>query len=537
MTNNKGQSMMILDRIGDWNPQLFRELKGRMKGRNMAIAMAVSLLGQAIVAIGMQIKLPKPKPPDAAPNWGTDSIYCTGNYRGGDYDCLPDGLGYWQINWQSFWFDMAMWSSVVMLLMLILGGVYLLISDLANEQKRGTLNFIRLTPQSSESILLGKILGVPALVYIAVALVLPLQIGSAIAAGVPIDTLVRFYLLAAAGCGLFYTTALLLGFLGATAGLGFIVAGLLSFPYIGLFRLMFPKRDLSYWQWTELQWFSLPLGENLDLLQLFAFGNFLLWTFWLWQVVNRRFRNPSTTILSKRQSYYIMPCWQVLLLGITSIHKNDNFWDVIAVYSISNLLTFIVLIAALSQQRQTLQNWARYKHLEGQHYSAMREWIWGDKSPALVAIAIHLAITAMIWMPGLLLQSFNNKAVVIISLLASANLIFIYAAIAQLILFLKTKKNIEWAVGMVLWAIALPPILLVFLDVNLQNSGWWLFSVFSVGVFQANSISFSISGILLSFLGQICVMSALSWQLNRVLKKAGDSESKILLEERRSLTS
>jgi hypothetical protein len=531
--------MMILDRIGDWNPQLFRELKGRMKGRNMAIAIALSLLSQAIIALGMQSQLPEPKPPDAAPNWGTTSSYCTGGWLhgGGDRACLPDGLGYWQINWQSFWFDMAMWPSVVMLVMLVLGGVYLLISDLANEQKRGTLNFIRLTPQSSESILLGKILGVPALVYIAVSLVLPLQIGSAIAAGVPIDILVRFYLLAVAGCGLFYTMALLLGFLGATAGLGFIVTGLLSFPYIGLFRLMFPNRDLSYWKWTELQWFSLHLGENLDLLQLFVFGNFILWTFWLWQVVNRRFRNPSTTILSKRQSYYIMPCWQVLLLGITSIHKNDNFWDVIAVYSISNLLTFIVLIAALSQQRQTLQNWARYKHIEGQHYSSMREWVWGEKSPALVAIAINLAITAMIWMPGLLLQSFNNKGLIIISLLASANLIFIYAAIAQLMLFLKTKKNIEWAVGMVLWAIALPPILLVFLDVNLQNSGWWLFSVFSVGVFQADSISFSISGILLSFLGQICVMSALSWQLNRVLQKAGDSESKMLLEERRSLTS
>jgi hypothetical protein len=520
--------MMILDRIGDWNPQLFRELKGRMKGRNVAFAIALSLLGQAIIAIGMQIQLP-------ASN-SSRTIYCAGRLHGGSFECLPDGLGYWQINWQRFWFDMAMWSSAAILVMLIVGGVYLLINDLANEKKRGTLNFIRLTPQSSESILMGKLLGVPSLVYIAAALVLPLQIGSAIAAGVPIDTLVRFYLLAVAGCGLFYSMALLLGLLGESAGLGFIVSGLSISPYIELFRLMFPRDKFNSWQWKELQWFSLPLGENSDLLQLFVFGNFIIWTFWLWQVVNRRFCNPSATILSKRQSYSIMVCWQVLLLGLTSIHKNNDFVGVIAIYSIFNLLTFIALIAAISQQYQTLLDWARYKHLEGQRYSAIREWVWGEKSPALVAIAINLAITAIIWMPSLLLRSSNNKGEVIICLFASANLIFIYAAIAQLMLFLKNQNRISWATKMVLGAIGLPLIIKAFLGPNLHNSGLWLFSVFGFGILSSNPTSLSILSVLLSFFGQIYVMSALSWQLNRMLQKAGDLESKMLLEERRSLS-
>ncbi|NER20976.1 MAG: hypothetical protein F6J86_16680 [Symploca sp. SIO1B1] len=33
----------LLDKLGDWNPQLFREIKGRLKPRNILIAVAISL--------------------------------------------------------------------------------------------------------------------------------------------------------------------------------------------------------------------------------------------------------------------------------------------------------------------------------------------------------------------------------------------------------------------------------------------------------------------------------------------------------------
>ncbi len=36
----------ITDKIGDFNPQLLREIKGRLKTRNVAIISIVSLLGQ-----------------------------------------------------------------------------------------------------------------------------------------------------------------------------------------------------------------------------------------------------------------------------------------------------------------------------------------------------------------------------------------------------------------------------------------------------------------------------------------------------------
>jgi hypothetical protein len=36
----------LLDEIGNWNPQLFRELKGRLKSGNVAVVSALSICGQ-----------------------------------------------------------------------------------------------------------------------------------------------------------------------------------------------------------------------------------------------------------------------------------------------------------------------------------------------------------------------------------------------------------------------------------------------------------------------------------------------------------
>ena len=55
-----------------------------------------------------------------------------------------------------------------MLVALLVMGTYLLIADLSREERRGTLNFIRMSPESAKNILLGKLLGVPILVYFTV---------------------------------------------------------------------------------------------------------------------------------------------------------------------------------------------------------------------------------------------------------------------------------------------------------------------------------------------------------------------------------
>ncbi len=119
-----------IDRLSDWNPQLLRELKGRLKPRNLLLAGAISLLGQFLL------------------------------------------LGGFLIDRQAWWLDFFIILSFIGIFALIVAGTYMLISDIATEQRRDTLNFIRLSPESTRGILVGKMLGVPILLYFVVATIL-----------------------------------------------------------------------------------------------------------------------------------------------------------------------------------------------------------------------------------------------------------------------------------------------------------------------------------------------------------------------------
>jgi hypothetical protein len=111
--------------------------------------------------------------------------------------------------WQFMWFNMFQTLTWLGFSLLLLLGSYLLVRDIAREDRRGTLTFLRLSPQSSHSILLGKLLGVPLLLYLAIALVIPLHWCAAIYAGLSVLCVFSIYLLIIAGCACFYSFALL----------------------------------------------------------------------------------------------------------------------------------------------------------------------------------------------------------------------------------------------------------------------------------------------------------------------------------------
>jgi hypothetical protein len=85
-----------LDKIGNWNPQLLRELKKRLKLRNILLASAISVLGQCVILL-----------------WSPEPF---------------------------------IYLSIIGIFVLLVAGTFLLISDLATEQRRGTLHFD--SPQS-----------------------------------------------------------------------------------------------------------------------------------------------------------------------------------------------------------------------------------------------------------------------------------------------------------------------------------------------------------------------------------------------------
>ncbi|WP_199248438.1 hypothetical protein [[Phormidium] sp. ETS-05] len=47
-----------VNKFTDWNPQLFREIKGRCKPRNLGIAAGLSLFGQLLLMLSLYQRLP-----------------------------------------------------------------------------------------------------------------------------------------------------------------------------------------------------------------------------------------------------------------------------------------------------------------------------------------------------------------------------------------------------------------------------------------------------------------------------------------------
>ncbi|MEC4850177.1 MAG: hypothetical protein SAJ12_04130, partial [Jaaginema sp. PMC 1079.18] len=231
----------ILDTIGNWNPQLFRELKGRLKSRNISLAAGISAIIQGLIYLVFLTRYPG--------EHDTFHRYCIGQVPPDTdvYDpyklsnlqyCLRDAAGLLRdgvFNSKLWWLDLFTTLSFVSIFTLLVIGVYMLIADLSKEESRGTLGFIRLSPQSTRSLLIGKILGVPALLYIAIALTIPLHLGSAIAANLNLARVFGFYLVLGVSAFFFYSGALLYGLVSASLGNfqawigGGAVLGFLSF--------------------------------------------------------------------------------------------------------------------------------------------------------------------------------------------------------------------------------------------------------------------------------------------------------------------
>ncbi len=612
-------SLSWLDRLGDWNPQLFREIKGRLTVRNIAIAVGTSLLGQLLVLLYWFRQIPN----ETYPIWGP---YCRlresfeasqrqvgqlqtqyhqlqtqlARYSGPKhYDsekvqtlkasiaslkeriqdlqpdlnsiCPADAIEFQQW-WQDHYPKIFTSLSVIVMFALLVVGSYLLISDLAREERRGTLNFIRLSPQSTRSVLIGKLLGVPILLYLGAILTVPLGLWSGLSAHIPLVEIFSFWVVLAASCAFFYSAALLFGlisswlggfqsWLGSGAVLLFLmVANSKSIEHSSydLLNLLCPSVILRYlvdrtgspitefgFSHTMIQgwqWFYLPLGVAGISVFVFTLLNYGLWTYWIGQALNRRFRNPNATMLSKQQSYLLIACSTLLTLGfalqspkqVSSSQFTFNLHSLLTV----NLVLFLGLIAALSPHRQALQDWARYRHLKAS--KAKRFWnsslipdlIWGEKSPVLGAIAINLVIAFAPVVVWILLGRVDSegKLEAFSSLVLILSGILLYAAIAQLMLMMKTPTRAIWTTATIVAASLLPPVILNMLSLTAgQNYGslWLLTSL------PWNAVQFaSMTRILQVLFVQWTILGLLNLQLTRQLQRAGESASKALLAGR-----
>ncbi|MEH2026600.1 ABC transporter permease subunit [Nostoc sp.] len=535
----------LIDKIGDWNPQLFRELKGRLKFFNVAIAVATSLLLQLVL---FSYQLPQ----------------------------FPDDT------WPEHWEHIFLTLSVIFVFTLLVAGTYLIINDLAKEETRGTLNFIRLSPQSETSILTGKLLGVPSLIYLSILLAVPLHLWAGLSAKIAFSGILSYYAILAASCIFFYSAALLLGLFSRSGSsfqplVGFLGSSVvLLFLFITMvlassdsntlnnstawFRLFNPWDVTNYLfpnlfhisdgsALRNLQFFYLPLGTSVVSVVGFHLLNFGLCSYGILQVVKRNFRNPKGSIISKEQSYLLVAFCQLMMWGFTvQTDLNNERWDervggnlvLLAVY---NLVLILSLIVVLSPHRQDVQDWARYRHQGvSSRKNLWQDLISAEKSPALVAIAINLTIVTIPWLVWVSLTSVfdaNNDQTwlssdidrfkVLLAIALSISLMMIYATIAQLILLLKTPKRSFWAIGTLGTAMFLPPIILQFLDISSSEYPTvWLFSTFPWAAIQYCGVT----TIFMALLAELSILTLLNFQLTKRVRLAGESATKALLAGR-----
>jgi hypothetical protein len=485
----------FLNQIGEWNPQLLRELKGRLKPLNILLVVTISLVGQFILFMYFKTQLPYVI--DENP---TFNKYCTGSAASFNTDireCLQPALDVFVTNTQMWWLDIFCLLSIFGSFSLLIAGTYLLMSDLTTEQRQDTLNFIRLTPQSAQDILLGKMLGVPIFLYIFVALTVPLHLWSGLAANIPLIEIFSFDAVVVAACFFYYSAALLFSLVGSWLGgfqswlgsgliLGFLVLtqqglaknitnsySLVFLKFFNPFFLIPSLSESSLFKYVsssqDFQWFALPLGASFITTLGFALFTYIIGSRFIWQALQRCYRDPDATMLSKQQSYLLTACFTAITLGCTnwetilfgkesysSLMKENVFCLLFL-----NFWLLLYLITALSPHRQALQDWARYRHqnaFNGNRFgyrSLLKDLIWGEKSPAIVAIALNATIVIICLNLFILLSHSNDtdKFNGILSVGLAAGLAMIYAALTQLLLFMKTKHRVWLTTGAVIAAI------------------------------------------------------------------------------------
>ena len=553
------------DWIGDVNAQMFREWKGRLKPQTVLIIIGLAIVGQALLMINFYSQLPGES--------GFPSQFCQVNPA--NYACMSDEQGHPMIQWGEWWNAIFQSINWCLILLAMLPGVYFLATDIDREERQGTLDFIRLSPQSSRSILLGKILGVPVLAYLAIACVLPLQWYAAVQANAPLNFLLSFYLMLGAGCLFIYSATLLGGFLskrqaslmgiqlGSTLSLLVVLSVLIWFvPAYVSWNLGTTWRPYSPFLLgsgaptapNPFLWFSLPIGSNTLVAHGFTLAVLALASVWIWQAVDRCFRSPGRTILSKSQSYSLIAFLELLVVGFFFQNMNyhydysDYYIDQLISFALLNLPIFLGLTFLLVNQRQTLLDWARFRHVDtsnvrvaedGTMPSSPRPHLWkdlllGEKSPANLAIAFNLLIFASftcLWVASWGRE--YHPAFTFATILLTVNMMAIYAAIIQLMMMMKNNKRFIWTVITLALCMGLP---LVFAAVSFERYElhafrWLLLSPAPISTLYYNYSELGMSLIFQAFAAQLTTLVALNGKLTLQLRQAGKSASKNLLDD------
>jgi uncharacterized membrane protein YjfL (UPF0719 family) len=507
------------DKVGDWNPQLLRELKSRFSDNAPLSVVAVTILVQLI------------------------GIYFVGNTTDRSFAAKVSSS-----------FDFLNW---VIPISLILGSIYAIVSDLNLEERRGTLNFIQLTPQSARGLFIGKIIGVPSLIYLSILLTIPLHLYLGVHNGISLPLMLGWYLTIgtfAYGCWslvLLYrlhssSNAILLSLLFALP-----VNTVISIYNYCVNSLVVSRVPLDL-DPIKFSWFYLPIDSNVLLLDVFIVWTLLTISYWLWVTIDRKYINLASTSLRKEDTYWMNITLQIWLLGfaipiLAQIDRSNSIGSYIIValfYSISTLWIFTIVPLILPNP-QSIQEWSRYhhehvihKHLQWWQQAIIRDLIWHDRSPIELAILINLLMSAIVW--GLCCGVFIYGEFLIRSLcgiIITGILMLIYTSIISFICLQSSTRKIR-ANPLIILMSCLPLFLGFVAVVNPESRDLSLNLLLFSPLAWIGILYLSIPNIGMIIIGQIGILIRLTTLMQRRLQKLGSldlqpiSQQKLLLVEK-----
>jgi hypothetical protein len=273
----------------------------------------------------------------------------------------------------------------------------------------------------------------------------------------------------------------------------------------------------------------------------------------IWQALSRRYLNPTDTVIGKYQSYFINLCCQLWIAGFTvplifaDPQKYYSTRQILSGLAFVDFMALLLLIPMLLPSKQALQDWSRYRRERTQQRrkfvqrDLVQDLIGNDKSPAIVTIAINLAMAIVPWMLVSTLAVTTDAGMrddfspthhvlrLLAGICASASLILIYTAVAHLGLFLNVRKRSLW-IGSMVGGMMILPILVAYVLSPVQSPTGFaaivlMFSPFAqLGIFQLGGVS-----ILATLTAQLAMFAALTHQLQRKLQVSGRSTTQELL--------
>lgn len=486
----------------------------------------------------------------------------------------PDKQAY-LTNW-SRWYHHIFRNLTVLIVFPLMGvGGFLLSSDLAKEQRRGTLNFLRMSPRSGLNLLVGKLLGVPILLYLAIALTLPLHWFTGLSAGYGVGHLLGFDLALISQTLVFYIAALLLSLMTTHPALLALCPWLLTTVvtlFNGLILTHYWSSDClvkscssfsrltapQAFDWTILfspsiyvDYFgqydsSIQVGADfitpLGAFQ-FGFASYTLLTIvhaWAWcgllgYCLQRRFNNANSTLLKRTYSYPLTITLGVVAFGLTNLTISVYTFK-LPIIALLGVLYYAALAVALAPNRQLQQEWARLRHAPSSRSSRPPLWkdlLVGDTSSPIVAIGLNLLLGTSLYAGWFLMyhsdilnhQTFRPPLSQ--SVLLFGGLALLSVLVSQILWLSKCQKTgFRFGLTTSLSCLAFP-VLSLFRAIRLYREPY-----LQAGVFMTTLLEAMTSTLLLGLLGS--VIAVLTYLHIRQLMWIGRSESQHLIESVRS---